>query len=285
MFPKAKNLCRAVLCLIVLAMLLGITSCSSVETLSDRQDREQEILSREVKDELMVGRQMAAKLLGRFPMYTGSTEAVEYVKLVGHTLARQSGRPEVKFYFAILDTPDINAFATPGGYIFVTKGLLQTLRSESELAAVLGHEIGHVNEKHMYKMIAPKKQVSANESIARMLSRGNSDLGASISQIVNSGLKLLLEEGLGSEKEHAADEAATLYALASGYPPSGMLSVVKKISEKNKTETLAKTHPPFPERIASLELFMRQNGLNTQPPPLPTVVASRFNQAFKSVSN
>ncbi|MGK5088876.1 M48 family metalloprotease [Bdellovibrionota bacterium FG-2] len=274
-------LARLFISLVVLC--LG-ASCATVEAPSDRADREQEILAREVKDELMVGRQMAAKLLGKFSLYSGAPEATEYVKLVGHTLARQSGRPEIKFYFAILDTPEINAFATPGGYIFVTKGLLLNLRSEAELAAVLGHELAHVNEKHMYKMIAPKKQVSANESIARMLSRGNSDLGASISQVVNSGIKLLLEEGLGSEKEHAADEASTLYVLASGYPPGGMLSVVKKLAEQNGTEKLGKTHPPFPERIASLERFMKQNGLKFQIPPPQTQLAKRFKQSFAQVT-
>jgi predicted Zn-dependent protease len=267
---------------VVSAALFPFSGCSSADpkdAVADRDARDREVLANEVADELAVGRQIAAKLLGRFGRYDKSAAAERYVNLVGHLLASQSGRPELEFRFAILDDDEANAFATPGGYIFITRELLAQIRSEDELAGVLGHEIAHVNEKHMYKEIAPKKDLSATETAARLLSRGRGDLGGSISKIVNAGLELLLEKGLGTEKELAADQAGSMYAQVAGYDPRALLGLVRRLGKG--TVKLGKTHPPFPERITSLDTFLKQNGLTLASGKRDMAVTrARFHQAL-----
>ena len=91
--------------------------------------------------------------------------------------------------FAVLDCPQVNAYATPGGYVFVTRGLLKALRGEAELAGILSHEVAHINERHMYRELRPQKEVSAGESIVRMLSRGGSTPGGDIPKTPQTGAK------------------------------------------------------------------------------------------------
>src|SRR5207245_2894143 len=99
-----------------LALLAG---CASL-TPEEKADAEREALARDVKDEIEIGRKMAAKLLGHLGEYKGSPSASAYVDLVGGVLAAKVGRPEITFHFGVLDTENVNAFATPGGYVFVT---------------------------------------------------------------------------------------------------------------------------------------------------------------------
>ena len=151
--------------------------------------------------------------------------------------------------------------STPGGYVFVTIGLLRQLRSESELAAVLGHEIAHVTERHMYKAILPKREIGAGETVTRFLSRGGSDFGRTLGEAVNKGLDLLLERGLGQEKEEEADDLGVMLASSAGYESGSLYQYLQRISKAEHSIKLSKTHPPFPERLRSLNDFMNANGL------------------------
>ncbi len=284
---------RATLALMLATTLIGGASCSSAPTgkgirkhpetqATPPEDPEvaREALAREVNDEVTVGRGISAKLLGHFGLYKNDPEALEYVNLLGQTLALQSGRPELKFTFSILNSDQINAFAAPGGFIFVTKGLLRTVRNESELAVALGHEIAHINEKHMYKDIMPKREVSATETFARILSRGRGDLGASITKIVGAGMKMLVEEGLGAEKEASADEAGVQYALAAGYNPHDLVQLLTRMESEMTGVKLTKTHPPFPARISGLSQFLAKNGFENRLQGDSSVMASRFDKAL-----
>ena len=251
----------------------SITACSSSPTAqeaaasSDRENHER--LAEDLRQEKEVGHEMATKLAGHFGLYEGAQRSREqsndtfmrYLNLVGQTVAARSSRAEITYHFGILKDEEINAFATPGGYVFVTIGLLRTLQSESELAAVLGHEIAHVTQKHMYNQIAPKREVTAGETMTRVLSRGGSDVGLSVTKLVNQGMEILLEKGLGQEKEDEADEIGLTYAVAAGYDPSALRDYLTRLQSHSGTYSIAKTHPPFPERIQSLNAFMDANGM------------------------
>ena len=222
---------------------------------------------------------MAARLLGTFGYYQKEPQLERYVNLVGLTLATQSGRPELTYHFAILESKEINAFATPGGFIFITRGLVKSLRSEDELAGVLGHEIAHVNLKHMYKSIEVKRTVSTGEILARALSRGGADIGGALNELVSKGLKMLLEDGLGKEKETEADSFAVMYAAASGYDPSALLRLVARIESGKGKIKIGKTHPHGKERYAALKQAIESNGLSSVSQLAPTVLAQRFADA------
>jgi len=236
-----------------------------------------------IEEEVEIGRLMSARLLGKFGHFHSDPAVTGYVETVGHALASRFGRPDLRFRFAVLDTDEVNALAAPGGYVFVTRGLLAQVRSEAELAVVLGHEIGHVDERHMYKEIQPKRDVSAGEALTGLLSQGRSALGASVIEAVNRGLALLLEEGLGREKEQEADVAGSLYAAGLGYDPMEFSSLLKRLHGARARIRLSKTHPPFEARIDHYEGFVATNGLRGAKTADRAVLERRFRAAMSGL--
>lgn len=265
--------------LIIPCMLLSLISCSSMET--DTTNKAAVIDA--TKDEIEIGREMSAKLLGHFGTYDKNPEAEEYLNLVGQSLTRWGSRPELPFHFAILDHDEVNAFATPGGFIFVTRGLMAETESESELAGILAHEIVHVNDKHMYNEIVSDRKITAQETMARFLSRGNSDIAKSISQAVNKGLKMLLEQGMGKEKETAADINSLFYVTSAGYDPKGLITFLKRLEQNKKKVKLAKTAAPIPDRIVQLEKALNEHGFTTLASADNTAMAARFTTALANL--
>jgi len=237
--------------------LLLLAGCASAPEVATKPDEAQlERLALEVNDELVVGRQMAAKLLGHFGSLPAGNKAEEYVQLVGATLARRIGRPELKFHFGILKSKDWNAFAAPGGYVFVTSGLVASVKDESELAGVLAHEIAHVNERHMADQILPHRDATTESVVVSFLSRGRSTLGVSLSSIVNKGMELLLEKGLSEPLETEADAAAVSYTASSGYNPTGLVKFLERAGT-----SAPKSSRPSAERLAKLKARVAAEGV------------------------
>lgn len=250
-------------------------------TPQEKASAETNAVIRQTQEEIEVGRKMAAKLLGYLGSYDKDEAALRYLELVGGVLAAKVGRPEITFRFGILNANSVNAYATPGGFIFVTKGLLSFVRTESELACILGHEIAHVNEKHMYKEASRNRdEVSVGETLVRILSFGSATLGGSISKMVDAGMKTLLEDGLGKEKEDSADEIGAMYAAMAGYNPAGLVSFLKRVPIK--AGQIGKGYAPFPERLAHLEKFIAKNGLKAPGSTRETVLANRFLSSLSS---
>ncbi|NDG84032.1 MAG: peptidase [Proteobacteria bacterium] len=275
---------RMLLTILVFSVLVG--ACAS--TLEQTEASRKEDLAREVKDENEIGRAMAAKLAGHLGMYRGpGADTLEhYVNLVGASLIPHSGRPEIRYRFGILASDEINAFATPGGYIFITIGLARELRGEDELAGVLGHEIAHITERHMSKEILPKREVSGGEILTRMLSRGGSDVAFSMSRIVNNGLEMLLVRGMGPEREHEADCDGALYAASAGYDPKALEAFLRRLQKIEDTKLVSKTHPPFPKRIIDLDRFLFENAAGSNKDSThPEVLRARFERVALSIRN
>jgi predicted Zn-dependent protease len=242
-----------------LSVALWLVGCAA--TPEEKRAEVVEDRAADIRDELAVGREMTAKLYGYFGKYSGSDGLLEYVNLVGQTIASRYGRPDLVYRFGILDTPEVNAFAAPGGFVLVTRGLLGQIHSESELACVLGHEIAHINEKHMYLRLMPKHEVSAEESVARLMSRGHSDLGKSLTVLADEGLKTLLEDGIGLDKEKEADEAGVIFAASLGYNPHEFVSLLQRLQTGAANLKFGKVAQPFPARIAGLTQFFKDNGI------------------------
>ena len=245
----------------------------------------QQLQARELKDELAIGREMAAKLYGTFGSFGSSDKEdsknpLKYINLVGKSLAYQSGRPELVFRFGILETQDINAFAAPGGYILVTRGVLKLAKNESELAGVLAHEIAHVSHKHMYKDIAPKRSVTAGESVTRFLSGGKSDIGGALTKAVSEGMKKLLEEGLSPEKEFEADATALSLVLTMGYNPWDYIRFLERLEKTVAKAEVTKTHPSFKDRIEKAKRFSAENGIKDQMAANKVQLEKRFTESM-----
>lgn len=264
----------------VLLLCLILVGCATTSQ-NEKRELRLRVMAQEIRDEKEVGRQMAAKLLGHLGEYRASPTLQRYVELVGQGLVDRVGRPELQYRFGVLSSKEVNAFATPGGFIFVTKGLLSFLRTEEELAAVLAHEIAHVNERHMYREIMPKRNVNASEVVVRLMSRGGSDLGGSISQIVNKGLNLLLEKGLSEDMETKADEAALFYLAQVGYAPPALLALRTRLYEGKKK--VNEQEVPR-KRLTFIKKVLADHGLYKTSSNNETILKSRFNRSLASLS-
>lgn len=207
-------------------------------------------------EERALGREAAATLLGAEPVL--DDPAVQrYVNRVGLWVALQSERPNLQWRFAVLDDGDVNAFAAPGGFVFVTKGLLLTLGSEAELAGALGHEVAHVTRKHHLKALTKDKRMQAISGAAiSTLGKDDPRRQEQVAKLVQ-GVKTLYSRGLDKKDELAADRVGVVYAARAGYDPSGMVGVLQKLDAQDagtsKMALLLKTHPAPAERLAALD--------------------------------
>ncbi|MGQ0656844.1 MAG: M48 family metalloprotease [Chromatiales bacterium] len=206
--------------------------------------------------EIEIGRGMAASLLGATPLVP-DPEVQRYVNRVGRWLAGQTERRDLPWRFGVLDTDTVNAFAAPGGYIFVSKGLLRIANSESELAGVLAHEIGHVLEKHHLEAIRKQALTSAAGDLVTEAVAQNTGFNAA--PFVQVGTQLWAR-GLDREDEFEADQIGVVVATRAGYEPYGLPRVLLSLNAINPGDRnlslLNSTHPPTRDRLARLEQQM-----------------------------
>jgi beta-barrel assembly-enhancing protease len=229
-----------------------------------RASSENEIVAiSDISEEVRFGREVAARIIARYGLYD-NPKIMKYVNLVGQSLARNTNRPELDFHFAVLKGDEINAFAAPGGYIFVTQGALRQMRDEAELAGVLAHELGHVTERHAVKELhIHGVDDSAVSGLAKVIGGSTDTARVAFAQAVDKAMDLLFKDGYKREDETQADKDAVLFCAMAGYDPSGLVRYFTRINEiKGKqTEVIDKTHPPFRDRIDWLKAAIDQEGV------------------------
>jgi predicted Zn-dependent protease len=202
-----------------------------------------------LQEEQGMGRDVATKMVAAYHLY--KNDAVNrYVNEVGATVAAQSERQDVQYHFAVLDSDYINAFSTPGGYIFVTRAALALCEDESELAGVLAHEVGHVAGKHVVKVIEHDKMLRAGSEEAT--SHVNSGQFSSyISKLAGAALVKIIDQGLAPQDEFDADARGVKYAHAAGYPADGLARFLTKLDQATQQggqSFWTRTHPPVKDR-------------------------------------
>jgi len=172
--------------------------------------------------EIAIGRQNDEQVKKQYKVY-GSKALQDYVNYVGQRIAKNSHRPDLQYHFTVLDTPDINAFALPGGYIYITRGILAYLNSEAELAAVLGHEIGHVTARHGVRQQSAAEAANIGITIASIfVPQINTPTAGNL---INLGGGALLS-GYGREHELEADRLGAQYLARTGYDPQAIITVI-----------------------------------------------------------
>jgi len=181
--------------------------------------------------ELEKGAELHQEMLNQNPIYN-DPELQAYVNEIGQKMAAVSHRPDLEYVFTIIDSPDINAFALPGGYIYVNRGLLNFLNSEAQLAAVLGHEIGHVTGRHAVRQQTAARSANA-ASIALIFATGV-DLRETTSLISGA-----LISGYGRDMELEADSLGAEYLFNAGYDPNAMVEVIGVL--KNHEDFMKRT--------------------------------------------
>jgi predicted Zn-dependent protease len=247
------------LVLLALALMSGCKTIDINQLASASGTFKQAFVPASETEEADIGRESAAVLLGAAPLLDDA-RVQAYVNKVGLWVALQSDRPDLKWRFAVLDDADINAFAAPGGYVFITKGLLARLRNESELAGVLAHEIGHVVATHHLIAIRKEARVKlAGMAIQAALDKSEED--AERLRALGRGAKLIYSRGLDRKDEHDADRIGVVLAARAGYDPYGLVTVLQTLERMNPTAgelgLLLKTHPRPGDRIVYLDGLMK----------------------------
>ena len=205
--------------------------------------------------EIQIGKDLSATLLGATPL-VDDPAVQSYVNGIGRWLALQTERPDLPWTFAVIDTDTVNAFAAPGGYIFVTRGLFLMLRNEAELAGVAGHEISHVVRRH--HLVAIEKQLRADlaTDMAGMLVEYDSEI---VDALVGAGMELY-SKGLDRDDEFEADRMGVVVAARSGYDAFGLPAMLLSLYDRNENDEnlsfLFSTHPPTVDRLENLDREM-----------------------------
>jgi predicted Zn-dependent protease len=209
--------------------------------------------------EVAMGKEAAAEVGQSIGIYD-DPKAQQYVAALGKRLAASSERPNLPWSFQVVDDPVVNAFALPGGFIFVTRGLLTHMGSESQLAAVMGHEIGHVTGRHSVRMLSKATLAQLGLAAGMVFSETLRNVG----QLGMAGLQLLFLK-YGRDAEREADELGYRYTLANKYDVRSMPDVfltLKRVGEASGQSRLPNwmaTHPSPDERIERINAFIAEN--------------------------
>ncbi|MBC5765288.1 M48 family metalloprotease [Ramlibacter albus] len=206
--------------------------------------------------EIEIGRQLAAVLLGSKPLHA-DMGLQRYVNELGRWISLHSTRPTLPWSFAVIDDPGFNAFAAPGGYIFVTKGLVDRV-DEAELAGILAHEITHVVDKHHLQALKSKAAAGFGATLVGSQLRG--DARGLVQSQVLSLIRNIYTSGLDKGDEFDADRHGVALAARAGFDPYGLPGVLQQlrtVPQDNPLFTLTlATHPPADQRLDNLEQAM-----------------------------
>jgi predicted Zn-dependent protease len=227
------------------------------------------------EEEQSIGSAGAAKMSAMFG-FVNDEKLTRYVNLVGSSVAQYASRP-LPWRFAVLDTDIVGAWAIPGGYIFITRAALSSMKNEAELAGALGHEVVHCAERHLEKEIRSKK----TSAWATEEAQNNSKTSDIANLKSDAMLKDLFSSNLSRDKEDQADEQGTLLASRAGYAANGLADFLRTLqglsddpSNKRMFGQLLSTHPPFDSRIAKLDPVVQRAGAGGQ------TLEARFSAAL-----
>jgi predicted Zn-dependent protease len=209
------------------------------------------------EDERALGEDVSQRIRTEFGVFQ-DRDVTKYVTLVGTALAKASARPALRWEFIVLDTDGVNAFASPGGIVHITRGALGLIKSEAELAGVLGHEIAHITRKHTVNSIQKNKGVKLASSAVP----GTHEY---IGALANAAYDNIVERGFDRGDEEDADAEGVRLAHKLGYDPEGLSRFLVKLAERNRGVTtrnaLFASHPETEGRLGRLSKQIKSERL------------------------
>lgn len=219
--------------------------------------------------EYYLGRAVAAQALLEYPL-NNNAAMNDYVNKIGQTIVQSSDRPETYggYHFAVVNSNEINAFACPGGFIFITTGALKAAKSEDEVAAVLAHEVAHVANKHSLK--AMKKAAWTGVALTTMQDAASTygndviqQINASFGGAVKDVTTMVLKSGFSRDDEKQSDEKGLQYMTAAGYDPKAMVSFFQGMLAQGQagSKGVFATHAATDKRIAVAEAYIKKNNM------------------------
>lgn len=208
-------------------------------------------------EELALGPEIAGRVLGARPLLDDAGTQ-QRVNVVGRWVASQTSRPDLPWAFGVIDSPEVNAFAAPGGYVLMTRGLYELLTSDSEVAAVLAHEISHCVERDHYSVIRKQEVATVGqEMVSGQIDTGGNEAVAFARQYVEQHGATIMLTSLDRQAEYRADQAAEIYLARSGMNPMALYSVLQRMASLGKQSAslaaLYKTHPPLDARMDKID--------------------------------
>ncbi len=247
--------------LTVCVLLLLVQACAVNPVTGRRQ-----LMLYSEQDEIAMGQQTHAQIQQQFGLYD-DPELNAYVIRIAETMTGHTHRPELEYHFAVLDSPVVNAFAAPGGYIYVTRGILAMMNSEAELAVVLGHELGHVNARHSMSRLSNAVLASAGLAVGSALS----ETFAGLAGLAGTGVQLLFLQ-YSRDDEREADQLGVAYSRSGRYNPAKMIdffATLEKMGDMSGGQALPgflSTHPLTSERIENTRAMITEEdyGLNVR---------------------
>jgi predicted Zn-dependent protease len=228
-------------------LALSLTACATNPVTGKRQ-----LAMITEPQEIQMGQEASVEVAQQMGLYN-NPELQDYVNTLGKQIAAKSERPNLPWEFRVVDDPMVNAFALPGGHVFVTRGILAHFNNEAELVSVLGHEIGHVTARHSVEQISKQQLAGLGLGIAMILSPTAAQFG----DLANAGLQLMFLK-FGRDDERQADDLGLKYMIKGGWDPDQMPPVFDVISAMSKTQEggrvpeWASTHPDPDNRAERL---------------------------------
>ncbi len=231
---------------LVLALLPGAAGAEGMDDLPGPGDAASGNLTGiPAARERRIGHRMAARLLGVIPPVEDAA-VQQYVNRVGRWVASQGPRPDLDWTFAVLDTAAINGFAAPGGYVFVSRGLVLLMESEAELAAVLGHEIAHVTQRDHLEALQARRGLEIAAHVLQRTARGNASQ-RELTRLADTAARLYTV-GLSQQDEYDADRIGAALAARAGYDPWSFTHTLTTLTALDPVAPAmslhAGTHPP-----------------------------------------
>jgi len=213
-----------------------------------------------MEDEYYLGRAVAAKILRAHRPYTGNPALTAYLNKIALAITINSPKPSLfsGYRVEILDTDEIHAFATPGGHIFISRGLINLAPSEDALAAIIAHEVAHIQLRHIPAILANEQTVqdlsAVAERAASIASRHLTEQErTAIFQVsVTTSINVLFRDGFSQGQELEADREARLLLINAGYDPAALEEMLRILDQVHRPGNLSSTHPPPSVRIANL---------------------------------
>lgn len=238
---------------LLLGILLSVLSCAA-NPVTGRQ----ELMLLSEPDEIRLGRNTDAQIARTYGLYD-DPDLTAYVNRTGRGIAQVSHRPYLSFEFKVLDTPVVNAFAVPGGFVYVTRGILGYLNSEAELSGVIGHEIGHVAARHSAQQYSRAQLAQLGLGLGTVLSK---DFGE-FAGLAQFGVGMLFLK-FSRDNERQADDLGVEYATKAGFDAAHMADFFATLERLNPSSDRTglpgwfSTHPNPPDRIRAVQTKTRE---------------------------
>ena len=262
--------------LIGLGQSLGIFDKKTSKILKQSVNTLQALQPIAYKEEKAIGGRLAVEVFSRFGGAYDDPKLLRYINLVGQAVADVSTRPDIDYHFAILNTASPNAFATPGGYVFVSIGLLRMIENEAQLAGVLAHEVAHISQKHALQTLGRSRSLQGISALTLTVMDKNPDL---FDKLIDEVSNVLFTKGLDKNLEFEADRYGREFAYRMGYYPGGLQNFIRKLgkSREGGNSIFMSTHPSTGERYNRLKkTWSRYKKASLYP-----VLGKRFFSVFK----